>query len=304
MRPLAILLLAFHLAPASSAALLVLKRRFAEVHKNRATLAATFTVDHVKKSVNSVKAKGEDGDLHIAGRAQKQVGLPMVVEIVNARDQKPAIDLFRAAEQSGQPVRAAGVWRIWFEHPGKEEHIQGNPVPKPTSTNPDHVFELHPVTAIAGLSLVSSFKMIPGYSAYPPSRSFAEYEKLTATIRATKTAISIDSRNAGFNYTEFDAEIPGEPKAFEDCVIALANILDDEDPEAKPASGMRRLVFLKDMAGLDKVRKGETIRVLAIPRLNLERLLDIVHGAEGQTLSNVPLPYEFIVVGITAPKSR
>ena len=36
--------------------------------------------------------------------------------------------------------------------------------------------------------------------------------------------------------------------------------------------------------------------MLAIPRLNLERLLDIVAGREGETFQ-IKLPYEFIVVG-------
>jgi hypothetical protein len=290
------------LAPSADAARLVLKRKFVEVHKNRATLDAQFIVDHAKKTVNPISSGGKDGDLHIAGRAQKEVGLPMVAEIVNAKEQQAAIAKVREAEDSGKPVRMSGVWRIWFEHPGKVEHIQGNPVAKPANTNPDHVFELHPVSGVGGVSLISSFKWIPGYKAYTADRSFPEYEKLTATVRATKTSITIDSRNAGYNYSEFNALISGQPKTFDDCVIANATILDENDPENKPASGLRRLVFLKGMAGLDQVKKGAEVRILGIPRLNLERLLDMIQGQEGKTLTNVKLHYEFIVVGIAKPK--
>lgn len=280
------------LAPQLDAAQLVLKRAFAVKYKNRLTIQTRFEVSHVKKSVNSIDSGGKDGDIHISGRAKTRIGLPLVVEIVNARGQKPAITVLRDTEASGGEISITGAWRIWFEHPGSEPHIQGDPVDPPTDTNPDHVFEIHPISAVGTQSIADSYKLIPGYTAYPASTSFPRYEGMKATIRPTATSITIDAKMIGYNYTEFLAEIPGTPKAFEDCVIALASLADDE----VHITGLRRLVFLKDMAGIENVKKGAVLRVLAIPRLNLERLLDIAANHEGETLE-IKLPYEFIVVG-------
>lgn len=302
MRVPSILAIAVLLASTADAARLVLKRKFAETYKNRATIDATFVVDHAKDRVNTIKKGGEDGDLHIAGRAQKEVGLPMVAEIVNAREQKEAIAEIRRAQEDGSAVRLSGAWRVWFEHPGKNEHVQGKAVAKPTGTNPDHVFEIHPVSAVNGIDLAPSFRWIPGYQAYTVSESFPRYEKLTATIRATKTAITIEAKMIGYNYSAFTARISGQPKKYADCVIATATIEDDGDPENQVTSGPRRLVLLNGMAGLELVKKGAEVRILGIPRLNLERLLDMVEGQEGKTLTDVKLPYEFIVVGVREPQ--
>ena len=53
----------------------VLKRAFVEKYKDRATIDATFIVDHAHKNPN---APSKDGDMHVAGRAQTEIGLPMV----------------------------------------------------------------------------------------------------------------------------------------------------------------------------------------------------------------------------------
>lgn len=271
---------------------LVLKRRFAQEYKNRLTIETRFEVSHVKKSVNSISAGGKDGDIHISGVAKTRIGLPLVIEIVNAREQKPAITLLRDKQASGGSLSVRGAWRIWFEHPGSAAHIQGDPVDVPANTNPDHVFEIHPVSEAGGNSIANSFKLIPGYTAYPASTSFPRYEALKATIHPEATSITIDAKTIGYNYTEFLAEIPGTPREFVDCLIALASLAEDD----VEVSGMRRLVFLKEMAGAREIRAGDLLRVLAIPRLNLERLLDMVEGRNGETFE-AKLPYEFIVVG-------
>src|SRR5215831_10476332 len=59
----------------------VLKRAFVEKYKDRATIDVRFTVDHAHQKPNQ---PAKDGDMHVAGRAQKEVGLPMVAEVMNA----------------------------------------------------------------------------------------------------------------------------------------------------------------------------------------------------------------------------
>ena len=300
MRPIHLLrpALALWLALPGPAATLVLKRKFVEEYKNRATIEVSFTIEHAKKSVNTIGKGGEDGDLHVAGRAPK-VGLPMVAEVVNAKGQQSALGVIRKAEGTEQPIPLAGVWRIWFEHPGKQDHIQGQPVPAAHNTNPDHVFEIHPITRVGDVSAAGSFVPITGYKAYGVDDAFARYEELKATIRATKTAVTIDAKMAGYNYAEFGIEISGAPKKFDDCTMALATVLDNSGDPAFAA--LRRMVFLKGMAKESLIKKGAQLRVLGIPRVNLERLAFLIADKEGQTLADVPLPYEMIIVGIVSP---
>src|SRR5436190_5462151 len=110
--PLLILLIAGSL----SAQTLILKRAWVEKFKDRATIDATFFIDHAHKHPNAPK---EDGDIHVSGRAPKEIGLPMVAEMMNAAGsiEKATVDLIHANE--GKPTSApiTGAWRLWFEHP-------------------------------------------------------------------------------------------------------------------------------------------------------------------------------------------
>ena len=69
-------------AAAAFAGSVVLKKAWVKQYKDRATIDASFTVDHAHKNPN---AAVKDGDMHVAGRSPKQVGLPLVAEVVNAR---------------------------------------------------------------------------------------------------------------------------------------------------------------------------------------------------------------------------
>src|SRR4051794_30295516 len=60
---------------------LVLKRAWIEQFKDRATIDVHFPVDHAHKHPNDPES---DADMHGAGRAPTEVGLPMVAEMVNA----------------------------------------------------------------------------------------------------------------------------------------------------------------------------------------------------------------------------
>jgi len=58
---------------------IALGRSFIEQHKNRVTIAATFTIDRAQERPNT---PSKDGDLHVAGRAP-EMQLPVVAEIMN-----------------------------------------------------------------------------------------------------------------------------------------------------------------------------------------------------------------------------
>jgi hypothetical protein len=288
---------------------LVLKKAFIEKYKNRVTVDVDFLVDKSHKKPNPAK---DDGDLHFAGRAQA-IGLPLVAEIMNAAQppQQGAVAVVkqRAQETDKQPVRLAGVWRLWFEHPPKStkdkkgkkkegQQVQGKPVPVPENTNPDHVFEIHPVTSIGNLTILQSFRPISGFEAYDARTAFEYYESLKVTVKASQTAVLLSSSQARYNYAEFRIELQGKPVERPDGWMVLATVLDHEGNTI--VSEKRRMVFAKGTPPAEIIqtrKKGDQLRVLGIPRVNLERVSHIVKQA-GKKQVETKLPYEMIIVGV------
>ena len=145
-------------APLPAEITITLKESFINRNMHRVTLEPTlFTVDAVKKAINPAS---EDGDLHIAGRSD-DVKLPMVAEIMNA---KSRTDMFSfVTGKKGQKIRLAGAWRLWCENGGSGAQTQGQPFTvTPGQSNPDHVFEIHPITAIETNNLVPTLTKVVG----------------------------------------------------------------------------------------------------------------------------------------------
>src|SRR4051812_13845868 len=155
--PILLLLIAASL-PAET---LILKRAWVETFKDRATIDAAFIIDHAHKHANPA---AEDGDIHVAGRAPKEIGLPMVAEMMNAAGnlEKGAFDLIHVNEGNGKSTPITGAWRLWFEHPANSQK-QFDPVPVASNTNPDHSFEIHPITKYGGQDVVGSFDFVKGF---------------------------------------------------------------------------------------------------------------------------------------------
>ena len=99
---------------------ITLKNSFIEKFKDRATIDATFTVDKAHKRPNP---GAKDGDLHIAGRAP-EIGLAIVAEIMNAKDEDSAVNLIHSVEGTNKTVKLSGAWRLWCEHGGESKQIQ------------------------------------------------------------------------------------------------------------------------------------------------------------------------------------
>src|SRR5262249_29244859 len=155
---------------------------FIEKYKNRATIDTTFIVDHAHPRPNAPK---NDGDMHVAGRAQNDVGLPMVAEVMNAAapSQGTAVQDIHQDEGDNTPVAVSGVCRVWFEQPSTTPQIQFNRVPRAQNTNPDHCFEIPPITRFAGVAITNSFQFVPGFAPHAAKAAFASYEKLTVSLK-------------------------------------------------------------------------------------------------------------------------
>lgn len=291
----------FVLASASItlAGTVALKRAFIEKYKNRATIDASFVVDHAHPKPNPAK---KDGDMHVAGRSQA-VGLPMVAELMNAaaKMQTAAVNHIHADEGTYKAVPVSGAWRFWFEHPSAEPQIQGADVSPAQNTNPDHCFEIHPITRFDGIGVPDSFQFVPGFSPYDADKAFGAYEKLTVSLQISSSAVTITSPKAGYNYTHFFLEFIGNPKQLDDGGMAvMGNVL--AEAEGEPVATNVRMIFVPGTLPAQKLqgeepKEGDVWHVLGIPRVNLEAISSWLKGGGG-SVTRRKLPYEIIIVGV------
>ena len=273
-----------------------LNKSFIEAYKNRVTIRTTFTVD---KAMASPLPAAIDGDLHLAGRAP-QVGLPIVGEIANAADEKAAIDLVHGGEGTGKPLKVSGVWRIWPEHPGSAEEVQGKPLEALGSYRPDHVFEIHPVTAINAVQLLGTFRPVKGFKPGGAQRTFGLYEKVSCTLVVKPTTVSIVTETGLYNDVEFVMKIANTPQlvvADGRFVIASARDLD-----GNLLVDRLRMVFAKGTPPERAVRLlkgGDTLHVCGIPRLNLAEISRRARDYRmNPALLTRGLPYEIVIIGV------
>lgn len=199
-RPMAVFFAAMLYATlAAGENVLTLNADFAERYKNRVTISTDYVVDRAHPRPNP---PAKDGDMHIAGRSP-QIGLATVAEIQNAAEMTAAVNRVHEVEGTGQPIRVAGVWRIWPEHGGEHEHVQGAPLSPFDTTNPPHVFEIHRVTQIDQLNVLASLHPITGFETKDADVAFNTYERTRSRISGDRGAISISMPMAGYNYVEF-----------------------------------------------------------------------------------------------------
>jgi hypothetical protein len=195
---------------------ITLTNAFIDKYKDRVTIDATYTVDRAHKRPNPPSQDGDlhpsqDGDLHVAGRAP-EIGLASVAEIMNAASVPTAVTAAQDAE-GGSPIPVSGVWRIWTEHGGDQDHVQGRPLSPADTTNPDHVFQIHPITMIKGEAVLSTLVPIDGYTAKDAHDAFVRYENMrsTITVSNTKKTTTIATTMAGYNYVRFVLELLDSP---------------------------------------------------------------------------------------------
>ena len=271
-------------------------RSFIEAYKNLVTMHAALTVDKAMASPIPVSL---DGDLHFAGRAP-QVALPIVAEIANARDQKAAIDLVHGAEGTGKPVMVSGVWRIWPEHPGRSAEEQGKPLPAFDTANPDHVFEIHPITAIGRLQLLGSFIPVEGFKPGDAQRTFGIYEKAPCTLTVKPKTISIVTETGLYNDVEFIMNISADRQV----VVADGRfvIASARDLSGRLLVERLRMVFARGTppeVAVRSRRPGDQLHVYGIPRLDFAEISRRVMGSRtNPALLTHNLPYEIIILGV------
>lgn len=286
--------------PASAQITIRLRNDFIEQFKNRATIDATFTIDKAHKQPNP---PSKDADIHVAGRAP-EIQLPIVAEMMNAIEQPEALKTIAAAQGTGKPVPVNGAWRLWCEHGGTTDQIQGRALSPFTTTNPDHCFEIHPLTTVGTHDVRATLHPIdPGFQTKDAEQAFNAYEavRLEITPDAAAGTTTLSTNGIGFNYVEFKLELNEDPtfSTADGGLFVMAAVQDLED---EMIVRNRRMVFLPGSDPLVKVKalkKCGRLHVLGVPRINFAILSWRVRNAAARPeVLRWNLPYEIIVVAV------
>jgi hypothetical protein len=277
-----------------------LKNSFIEQIKDRATIDVNYTIDQAHERPN---APSKDGDLHASGRAP-EVELAMVAEVMNAgteKSAKAAVQRIHAivGSEDPQPVKLSGFWRIWCEHGGNSKHVQGEALNPFDTTNPPHIFEIHPILELDGHSIRDSLKPINGFKTKDAEIAFHSYEGLRADITSDGDTTKITTVMGGYNYVEFIIEPFGGLHELDDGVTTYARVysLDGDLLVQK-----RRMVFAKGTApekALRAMQEGDSAHVLGIPRIDLSLVSwRIAHADDRPEAKSWSLPYEMAIVAV------
>jgi hypothetical protein len=282
-----------------SGIVITLKNKFIKDYKDRVTIDATYTVDKAHPHPNP---PDKDGDLHIAGRAP-EIELATVAEIMNAASQHDAVDRVHAVEGTGETVKITGAWRIWCEHGGTKPQVQGTPLKPFPTTNPPHVFEIHPITSFENKQLRRSLVPIVGFHTKDAHDAFVNYENLPSRISPSGETTTIVTQMAGYNYVEFILELNKDPTPLADGREAFGQV---RDLEGELLVHDRRMVFAAGTEPEQMIKgakKGKRLHVLGIPRIDLA-LVDwrVANAGKPEFKDREPLtwnlPYEMIIAAV------
>ena len=204
-------------------------------------------------------------------------------------------------EGTTNSLNVAGAWRLWCEHGGSSEHVQGKKLNKFNTTNPDHVFEIHPLTKVNTESLLATFIPIEGYKTKDAENAFTVYENRKCEVipNSVKNTTTIVTGMAGYNYVEFIMELNQEPINLADGKAVMASVHDLQDDLLVRN---RRMIFVNETPPEKELRgmkEGDKMHVLGIPRINLALVSwRARNSAERPEVSSWSLPYEIIIVAV------
>jgi hypothetical protein len=296
-----------------------LDNKFIDTYANRATITSEFTITGISRD----HPDEQDGEVHNGGWAD-EAGLPCVAEVMNVRRKgKEARDAFHDALDAGKTVTVTGAWRIWGEHAGGGSQIQaqGGRGPKPAGklpgapSNPDHVFEIHPVTVLkVGNQVFDATPAIGDTLDFPPHdahhdahHAFVDlFEAAPCKIVPRGDRTRIITRPVVLNFTEFLIRPEGKVEEMEDGHKVICTVF-DTDGELLVRN--RRMIFIKGTSAdkaAQQLQQDGVLRVVGFARIDLALVQwrvqhrDDTHDKNGHEFAAPPLewglPYEMIIV--------
>jgi hypothetical protein len=289
--------------------ILELDNDFIKAYENRVTITSEYKI----AGLSAIHLPAKDGEIHCGGWSY-EARLACVAEVMNAATlgKQPRLALTKAAN-TGQKVTVTGAWRLWGEHGGVTAQIQQPRGTEPPDTlpgeypsNPDHIFEIHPITSLkVGTQVTDATASIgdtPGFTPYDVDKAFIQggYEKLTCKIIPKGDRTRITTRSLGYNFAQFVIRLNENPVELEDGHAVICSVFDHE---GELHFRGRRMVFIKGTAADTEVavlKKDARLRVIGIPRISLKLVqwrLDH-RNDPGHDVSPLDwnLPYEMIIV--------
>src|SRR5262249_54501319 len=143
-------------------------------------------------------------------------------------------------------------WRLWVEHGGREDYVEGAPLTPAVTSNPTHVFEIHPVTRVGDIQTLGSFRPIEGFTPHDATQAFMRFEGLPCRILAQETRTTILTSVGGYNYVEFILEVVETGMKVEDGLLIMADV---HDLKGELLVKQCRMVFVKDTPPEHKVKE-------------------------------------------------
>jgi len=281
-------------------AIVEINRDFLEYYKDRVTINAGFFVDAAMKKANPNVL---DGDIHIAGRAP-EIGFRLVAEILNGSSAERAMAVVQHAESTHARLPMTGVWRLWPEHATIPEQ-QRDLVPELVTPNPDHIFELHPLIQVGGVSLLNSFHPVEAYHAGNAVHTFGIYEDAEYQLTVTPATVRLAVSNFLYNDVHFLLElgrsrpvvVPGGRFVFGAALDTDGNRLVDN----------LRFALVQNSAperAIRGLKPGARLHVWGLPRVSFAELSRrISQAATNPSVLKGKLPYEVIVLAVY-PKDK
>lgn len=283
---------------AASLKTVFLHNTFIDKYKDRALITdAALRIDFVPDEAHAV---ADDGDIHASARPAPEIGLPMVVEIVNPRAVKASMTELQN-HRGGKVLPLVGAWRLWLEHPSAAPQRQGETVhlDPAKKSNPDHVFEIHPVTRLGSVDILEqSWRDIVGYPSHPADVAFPLYESdaCAITVNRGPAFTAVTGQKAKFNYASFDVELLGSPRPIKgEGFWYLARVFGKAGKNLVQTS--RRMIFLDRTEAAKAAKPDARLKVLGIPRFDLNRIAKESSARPGKDLKLVGA-YEMIIVGL------
>jgi hypothetical protein len=183
---------------------------------------------------------------------------------------------------------------------GSDEEVQGEELSLIEVTNPDHVFEIHPLTQVDDTNILNSLRPVEGYRPGRAEIVFRSFESIRCRIVRKDNMTTIITRKGQMNDVEFLMKVLEDVQAVvEDGRFVNAAVLDLNGNQLVPKV---RMVFVKDSPPekiVRSLRRGDRLHVFGLPRIDLSPIAwRARHLRDHPEMLNLNLPYEIIVVGV------
>ncbi len=276
-------------------AMVEINRGFLKRIKDRVTIDAGFIVDDAMRKPNPELL---DGDLHVAGRVP-EIGFRIVAELKNAATATRARAVLERAESTHARLPVTAVWRLWPEHAELPED-QRDPIPRLSTPNPDHIFELHPLVRVGGVSTLDTFRPLEHYRPGNARRSFGIYQDAECRLTVLPATVRLSISNFLYNDVHFLLERGrGRVTAAPGGSFVWGAALDTDGNRLVDSL---RFVLVQGSAperAVRALRPGARLHIWGLPRVSFSELSRRIAAARSNPAGlKGKLPYEIIVLGV------